>query len=266
MSQDIRNDGVIMRENTMSDLQNGILQADVSMEEEPATVRANVTDLPPEVVVQVFHLLGMTDRLSLLRVSLPPPPKSRFDRQHCPTLLTRRLLLTPPQVSRTFRDIYTGSSTLQYDFALRTSAYLDVPFEHPPEVAASQTVEAPQPSTRDDQVRGRSTARHHTGDSLAHPSVSFPLSFDPPLSERHHKHSRRPLGAAEKAQRLMEREKRWSTLDEKAERQFTVKGRAGVYELQEGVFLMCGDYDEGEQFVSGALSMSAITEDQVGAP
>ena len=29
-------------------------------------------DLPPEVVVQVFYQLGMTDRLSLLRVSQTP--------------------------------------------------------------------------------------------------------------------------------------------------------------------------------------------------
>ena len=57
-----------------------------------------------------------------------------------------------------------------------------------------------------------------------------------------------PLSASEKTELLRERERRWSQFDAAREEKLRVKGPAGVYELQEGIFLMCNDYshlDEG---------------------
>lgn len=55
-----------------------------------------------------------------------------------------------------------------------------------------------------------------------------------------------PCSAIEKARRLKEVEENWSTLNHSVERTFTIKGPAGVYELQEGIFLMCDDYSGAE--------------------
>ena len=43
---------------------------------------------------------------------------------------------------------------------------------------------------------------------------------------------------------LKEREEAWDTLTPKKIRKLSVEGHAGVYELQEGIFLMCNDYVE----------------------
>lgn len=43
---------------------------------------------------------------------------------------------------------------------------------------------------------------------------------------------------------LLEREKRWETLNTDHRRNITVSGQAGVYELQEGIFLMCDEYED----------------------
>lgn len=47
------------------------------------------------------------------------------------------------------------------------------------------------------------------------------------------------LSAAEKARLLAEREERFDTLRPAEVRKFSVAGPAGVYELQDGVFLLC---------------------------
>jgi hypothetical protein len=106
------------------------------------------------------------------------------------------------------QSIYKESSTLQYDLALRTSGYLDVSFEHPPEAI--------------DEV----------------PASSIII-------------------AGEKAALLTSRENKWAKLDAAAERYFEIKGPAGVYELQEGIFLMCDEYselDDGKVSTPSALS------------
>ena len=51
-----------------------------------------------------------------------------------------------------------------------------------------------------------------------------------------------PLSAQEKNALLKEREQRWSELDAARQERMKVHGPAGVYELQEGIFLMCNDY------------------------
>ena len=45
---------------------------------------------------------------------------------------------------------------------------------------------------------------------------------------------------------LEERERRWETLDPAQVRTFRISGPAGVYELQEGMFLMCDDYSDAD--------------------
>jgi hypothetical protein len=52
------------------------------------------------------------------------------------------------------------------------------------------------------------------------------------------------ISPAEKVKLLKEREANWDTLTPKRMRTLSVEGSAGVYELQEGIFLMCDDYVE----------------------
>ncbi len=53
-----------------------------------------------------------------------------------------------------------------------------------------------------------------------------------------------PLSAQEKNKLLTARERRWETLDAEHVRTFKIAGPAGVYELQEGIFLMCDEYSD----------------------
>lgn len=52
------------------------------------------------------------------------------------------------------------------------------------------------------------------------------------------------ISPAEKVKLLKDREENWDTLTPKKIRKLSVEGHAGVYELQEGIFLMCDDYVE----------------------
>lgn len=206
-------------------------------------------DVPPEVIVQVFHLLSMTDRLSLRRVSKASIAQVTHPRLYLDTSCGIIKVTDSAQVSKTLHEIYNESSTLQYDLTLLTSAYLDIPFEHPPEVYYDPALLpiTVAPSEKDEERgRGRTSTRFPDTSSSSHPphSVVFPLPFDPPLSERVHRPSTRPLGAAEKNTLLVNREKQWSWLNPVCERQFEIKGPAGVYELQEGIFLMCDEYSD----------------------
>ena len=46
---------------------------------------------------------------------------------------------------------------------------------------------------------------------------------------------------------LKERERRWETLSPAGTQLIHVAGPTGVYELQEGIFLMCDDYSDGNE-------------------
>jgi hypothetical protein len=50
---------------------------------------------------------------------------------------------------------------------------------------------------------------------------------------------------------LKEREENWDTLTPKKIRKFSITGHAGIYELQEGIFLMCDDYREDPNSLVG---------------
>jgi hypothetical protein len=54
------------------------------------------------------------------------------------------------------------------------------------------------------------------------------------------------LSAFEKNKYLRDRERRWETLDYACKRVIKVEGEAGVYELQEGIFLMSDEYSSAD--------------------
>lgn len=66
---------------------------------------------------------------------------------------------------------------------------------------------------------------------------------DPMLGPEEHG---KMLAPAKKLELLRDREERWGRLDPRAKRRMTVHGPAGVYELQEGMFLICDDWEEDD--------------------
>jgi hypothetical protein len=134
---------------------------------------------------------------------------------------------------------------LQYDFQLTTTAYLDVINQAPEPITTPKQVATP--------VEDKATNSYispHTGKLRSSiPSVKFaPFPEDP---------SPRPstvfISPAGKVKLLKEREEGWDTLTPKKIRKFSIEGNAGVYELQEGIFLMCDDYVE-----QGGMGVSLV--------
>ncbi|ORX36815.1 hypothetical protein BD324DRAFT_580515 [Kockovaella imperatae] len=175
-------------------------------------------NLPAEILEQIYLNLALGDRLRLL--------------QTCSTL----------------REMWEESSTLQYQFTLETCAYLDIPEGghsdwHPPNATdpaegSSGTARGSDSDSETDGMPGVSYAAVRRDQDALHAqnSSSSSSSRDGPLSVR------------EKTALLIDRERRWFELDPSTEDRVRVDGPAGVYELQEGVFLMCNDYshlDEG---------------------
>lgn len=140
------------------------------------------------------------------------------------------------------REVYTGSAPLQYDFHLVTSGNLDVPY-FPPPIA--------QPGNTGSRSRSRSPSPTSPSPAL-YPLLSYrdrqhaQARADFPSESRSAPLARRqgPLSIQEKARLLAEQERRWERLDFAEMRKFTIRGPAGVYELQEGMFLICDEYTE----------------------
>ena len=74
------------------------------------------------------------------------------------------------------------------------------------------------------------------------------------------KKRRGPLSTQEKLELLREHDKRWSILDSAHERTFRVSGQAGVYELQEGIFLMCDDYTDDDDNRVSSMCLPSLTQ------
>jgi hypothetical protein len=157
-------------------------------------------DLPSEVIVHIYTQLPIPDRLALSRV---------------------RLL--PIQIN--------GSGLMNRHVQLTTSAYIDVPNQAPEPNSAPEV-------TNTEVVENKATNSYispHTGKlRTSIPSVKFaPFPEEP---------SARPstvfISPAEKVKLLKEREEAWDTLTPKKIRKLSVEGHAGVYELQEGIFLI----------------------------
>ncbi|WVQ82207.1 hypothetical protein IAT38_004335 [Cryptococcus sp. DSM 104549] len=176
---------------------------------------AGLLSLPHEILEQLFFVLELSDRLKLSRT--------------CSAL----------------RDTYS-SAPLQYLSALETSAYLDIPPIPPsllpaaPTTPLSSSSSPPSsPSTPPPTLAFRSP---HT-DNLRHAISSVSLAPWPKTAPETSPFDH-PTSAAEKNVRLRDRETRWETMDWKEKRVFKVQGREGVYELQEGIFLMCDDFND----------------------
>ncbi|KAL1410397.1 hypothetical protein Q8F55_004407 [Vanrija albida] len=144
--------------------------------------------------------------------------------------------LGPSDISRVqrtcsaFRDMYLNSPDLRYRFALQTSGYLDVA-KRGEVVRAS--IERPG-SPLETNIKSPHTGRARP--TLATVTLA-PWSTEPPATRADYS----ALSTAEKAAALAARERRWDALEPAQIRTFTVSGRTGVYELQEGIFLMCED-------------------------
>ena len=168
------------------------------------------------------------------------------------TTHSNKWLRTDEQTCSLFQREYAEAATLQYDFQLTTSAYIDVPNQAPepssaPEVTDTEVVE---------NKATNSYISPHTGKlRTSIPSVKFASFPEEP--------SARPstvfISPAEKVKLLKEREEAWDTLTPKKIRKLSVEGHAGVYELQEGIFLMCDDYVE--QAAGAGVSLSYETYD-----
>lgn len=141
---------------------------------------------------------------------------------------------------------------MQYDFHLTTSAYIDVP-NQAPEPASTPIISDPPVENK----TTNSNISPHTGKLRASiPSVKFAPFPDEP--------SPRPstvfISPAEKVKLLKEREERWDTLTPKKIRKLSVEGNAGVYELQEGIFLMCDDYVERGGMGVSSMRAGSVAE------
>ncbi|KAL7424101.1 hypothetical protein Q5752_001686 [Cryptotrichosporon argae] len=168
---------------------------------------ATLFALPHEIIEHVFTLLSISERLVLRRT--------------CSTL----------------RDIYDSSAVLQYDFALVTTAHLDVPFR-PAAPPAS-------PATKDDaKGPAPAAAAHVVSPHTGRPRPTIPsVALAPwPAAAAPRRVPGVARSPAEKLEALRARERNWETLEAGQERTFRITGNTGVYELQEGIMLMCDDY------------------------
>ncbi|WVF71624.1 hypothetical protein IAT40_006432 [Kwoniella sp. CBS 6097] len=191
---------------------------------------SSLLSLPDEILEQIFLLLKLNDRLHLR------------------------------SVCRALRDTHSSSAQCQYRFTLDTSAYLDVPFQIPPLPSSSST--NPEES---DGISRPSSPEHETTNSLRNETdATRTLTFRSPHTQNPRQcipsvtlapWPKEPaklipydklVSPADKNEVLASREKRWQTLDWAQKRVMKVQGKEGVYELQEGVFLMCDDFNDWE--------------------
>jgi hypothetical protein len=152
-------------------------------------------------------------------------------------------------------NIYTASKALQYDFALATTGYLDIPatVEYAERVEADPSEDngangkrmAPARSPDDPPFIPRYRASRGTINVELLPTVVLHkprgANNDAGPSTR-----RPPFGPGssplDKTHHLQRQETSWESLTPQVKRVMSIKGQQGVYELQEGIFLMCDDY------------------------
>lgn len=135
------------------------------------------------------------------------------------------------------KQVYDDSPILQYDFLLHTTAYRDVPNQAPRPPSRSESPSVPV----QEDVSSNSYISPHTG--RLRPSIPS-VRLAPFPEEASVRPRTTYLSPAEKVQLLKSREENWDTLSAAKIRKFSVDGQAGVYELQEGIFLICDNYVE----------------------
>ncbi|WWC70361.1 uncharacterized protein I206_104311 [Kwoniella pini CBS 10737] len=181
--------------------------------------RPGILSLPDEIIEHIYLFLPFKDRLNL--------------RWGCTYL----------------RDVYKSSAILQYQFTLSTTSYLDVPWRPPPSGSSINEDFTEENHKLNEESESSSSSivtlrSPHTGKARQSiPSVSLaPWPKEPSLHIPHDK----VISPADRNNLLSGREKRWETLDWAEKRTFKIQGREGVYELQEGIFLMCDDFNDAE--------------------
>lgn len=173
-------------------------------------------DMPGEILERVLGNLAPADLVSASQVRHSGRKAGRPAHRSSPP--TSPLTL---QTCRALRET-AKSPRLTYRYALAMRGYIDVPNRAPP---------PPWPADGE-----RVEASPHTGAMrVSIPSVALARWPDkpPPAMDVS------ALSAAEKGRLLREREERFDRLAPAQLREFAVAGPAGVYELQDGVFLLC---------------------------
>lgn len=171
-----------------------------------------------------------------------------------------------------------NSKILQYDFILKTNAYIDVPARIDYNADGTPAY-VPYTSIDDLWIRGEHTdGDQDDGDgtparrqSLSNPAFTakpIPSVTVSLLSEGEESHTvmavstavqRRTYGASaspfDKMLLLRAQEAAWETLSPRQTKTIKIRGPEGVYELQEGIFLMCDDYSREEGRKVGPCEM-----------
>lgn len=164
------------------------------------------------------------------------------------------------------KDLYDADSVLRYHNALNTAGYLDL-LPRPVTGVSSGSSSHLDVRSSADSEHSRSPSplqsvikSPHTG--RPRPTVaSVSLASWPAVPPRTRADYAR-LSAAGKNKALRGREERWESLEPAQVRTFRAQGPTGVYELQEGIFLMCevGDLDSPRDRVSSRLSTTVLCD------
>ncbi|WWC89487.1 uncharacterized protein L201_004411 [Kwoniella dendrophila CBS 6074] len=199
--------------------------------------------LPDEILEQVYLFLSFNDRLNFRWV--------------CTAL----------------QEVYKSSALLQYQFTLETTGYLDIPYKPCASTPSTSIIYqsgnneedliSPVEASGSSSLSVRSPFTNKIRPTI--PSVqlaSFPSSKPSTNTKNNHLPDSKIISAADKNNVLMEREKRWETLDWSEKRTFKVKGREGVYELQEGIFLMCDDFSEADDDKPSSIRLVPLPSTQ----
>ncbi|OCF36703.1 hypothetical protein I316_01299 [Kwoniella heveanensis BCC8398] len=195
---------------------------------------SSLLSLPDEILEQIFLLLDLNGRLRL--------------RSAC----------------RALRHTHSASAQCQYRFTLDTSAYLDVPFQVPPlpPTASSSSTDLndangisqpPSPGNETNYFSSRNETDATRTLTFRSPHTQNPRQCIPsvtlapwPKDQAKFIPYEKIVSPADKNEILASREKRWQSLDWAQKRVIKVQGKEGVYELQEGIFLMCDDFNDWE--------------------
>lgn len=119
---------------------------------------------------------------------------------------------------------------MQYRVILESAGYIDCPNYARPPKPERENEKNGQPSE---------TARKSPHTGRLRPTIPTVTLADWPATPAETEMDISNLSAVDKARLLREREARWDALDAGQVRTFNVSGHMNVYELQEGILLVC---------------------------
>lgn len=157
------------------------------------------------------------------------------------TAASRIASLANSQTCRTLKAV-SASPAVQYRLILETAGYVDCPNQ-------------PRPKPSFDSAGGEASSSRprkspHTG--RLRPTIPSVTLADWPAEPADTAMDISNLSAVDKAKLLRAREERWDALDAGQVRTFQVSGFMNVYELQEGILLVCESRTQSERVSSGA--------------